>query len=130
MVRVAIPAWDGRVSPVFDTAQRVLFFDVGAEGRRPVGEGDFAGASAAERVARLKALGAQALVCGAVSAELGAMVTAAGIRLVAFVSGGVEEVLAAFEQGGLEAPWFSMPGCCGARWRRGCGRQFRGGRYR
>jgi len=127
MTRVAIPAWDGRVSPVFDAAQRVLFYDVGSDVRRLVGEGEFAGVSAAERVARLRALGADTLICGAVSAELGAMVSAAGIKLVAFVSGGVEDVLAGFERGGLGAPAFAMPGCCGARRRRGCGRQFGGG---
>jgi predicted Fe-Mo cluster-binding NifX family protein len=121
-MRVALTAWDGRISPVFDTARRVLIVDVedGLSVRRmeePLEEG-----LPDRRLARLTALKVETLICGAISRPLADMVQAAGLQLVPFVAGPVEEVLRAYVNGSLPAAVFQMPGCCGAR------RRFRGGR--
>ncbi|MFO8015328.1 MAG: NifB/NifX family molybdenum-iron cluster-binding protein, partial [Phycisphaerae bacterium] len=78
-----------------------------------------------EKVARLKALGVETLVCGAISRPLAGMIAAEGIRLVPFVAGTVEEVVAAYAQGLLPGPTFAMPGC--GRRRRGRFGRGRGG---
>ena len=112
-MRVAIPVWQGRVSPVFDSARRLLVVDFadGAETGRseqPLNE-----AFPPQRAARLKQLGIEVLICGAISRPLAGMIAASAITLLPFMSGECEEVLAAYLQGGLPSPRFLMPGCCG-----------------
>jgi len=121
-MRVAVAVWNNRISPVFDVAQRLLVCDL--EGGRVISrrEEDVSGLTPQERTARLGASGAQALICGAISRPMAAMVTATGVRLIPFVAGEVDEVLAAFSAGRLRGPAYLMPGCHRHRWGRRCGR--------
>lgn len=118
---VAIPVWNDQVSTTLDFAQALLL--VVAEGeqelsRREVKLGD----EPVERKARtIQSLGAQVLLCGAISEPLARAVSRSGIRLVPFVSGSVDEVLAAFLCGRLDDPGFLLPGTRPAsrrQWRR------------
>ena len=70
MTRVAIPDWNGQVSPVFDVAARVLVVDLegGRELRRQITL--LSGLTPAGRVLRFEALGVDTLVCGAISRPL------------------------------------------------------------
>ncbi len=118
-MRIAIPVWSGRVSPVFDVAGQLVLADVDAgtevaRQARALEETDPAG-----RTRRLVQLGTDVLICGAISRPLEAMLTAAGIQVVAQTCGPAEEVLEAFVSGQMDAPAFRMPGCRGRR------RQFR-----
>ena len=127
-MRVCIPTWGGRVSPVFDVAKRVLLVDAedGTEVSRE--ETGIPDAQPARRVGRLAELGVNMLICGAISAPLEAMLLSAGVHVVAHACGPVEEVLRAFLAGRLADGAFLMPGCCGQRRRaRSC---HRGGRSR
>lgn len=127
-MRVAIPVWQNRVSPVFDTAGRVLLSDLGEGGERF--EVPLTGANPAQRVGRLSELGVGVLICGAISRPLAMMVQSSGIQLVPWIAGEVDEVLRAYQSGSFPTDAFMMPGCCGRR-RRGRGRRMgRGGRGR
>ena len=122
MTRVAIPVWQGRVSPVFDTAGQLLIADVDgasvvARTQAPLGE-----AMLPRRARRLTELGVDALVCGAISRPLLGMLTGTGIVVVPWIAGNVDEVLGAYLNGQLRDPRFMMPGCMG----RGRGRRMRG----
>ena len=117
MMQVAIPEWEGRVSPVFDTASRVVLLRVeeGREaGRR---EAQFAGMPPPLRVQRLADLGIEVLICGAISRRLSAMCQSCGITVIPWVSGSLDEVLRAYLAGALPDPQYTMPGCCGRRLR-------------
>ncbi len=129
-MQVAIPEWQGRVSPVFDTANRVLLlrFEDGRELDRR--EAQFAGMPPPLRVQRLLDLGVDVLICGAISRPLSAMCLSAGITIIPWVSGHVDEVIGAFMTGGLPSPDYTMPGCCGQRIRARRGRGGRSGRGR
>lgn len=127
-MKLAIPVWNGRVSPVFDSARRLLLFEVFNGRVVERGETLLPEEHAPGRVERLRQLGICTLVCGAVSRPLADMIAAAGIELVPFVAGDVDEVARAYLSNELPGPAFFMPGCCGAR-RRGRGRGF-GGRMR
>lgn len=120
-MRVAIPTWDGRVSPVFDAAQRLLIVDVSAGAELNRSEEWLREQLPPQRVARLNELGVDVLVCGAISRPLAGMIAASGITLVPFVSGECDEVLAEYLKGGFPSPRFLMPGCCGRRHRRRAG---------
>ena len=111
MGTVAIPTWNGRVSPVFDTASRLLVVEVGEHGEfsrfeTDIGEPFFPG-----KTVRLTGLGVDTLICGAISRPFATMITSAGIHLIPWISGNVEEVLQAFLHGNLFDMQFLMPGC-------------------
>ena len=80
------------------------------------------------KVEQLAKEGIGTLVCGAVSQELRAMVESRGIAVIPFVSGDVEEVVAAWLAGGIGQFAYAMPGCGCMRRRHGHGRGM-GGRH-
>jgi predicted Fe-Mo cluster-binding NifX family protein len=126
-MRLAAPALNDRVSPVFDTAGRLLLLDVadGAAGGRQLVE--IAQVSLpAQRVKQLVELGVNVLICGAISRPLAVLVSAAGIALIPWVAGPVEEVLRVYLAGRLSEPRWRMPGCEN-RYRQGKSRRITSG---
>lgn len=118
-LRIALSAWNGRISPVFDASQKLLLIDVagGQEGARS--EAVLTEQAFPLRAAKVKDLGATVLLCGAISRPLATLVASSGVKVVPFLAGEVEDVLAAYLAGRLPAPEFMMPGCpCPARGRR------------
>jgi len=131
-MKIAIPVYNGNVSNVFDFAHRLLVVDI--ENGREINQSEVAleSQSLPQRVGQLKSLGANVLVCGAISRVLAQMVTASGILVLPYVTGRIDDVLQAYLNGQLVQPQFTMPGCWpGAR--KGFGRggwrcRWRGGR--
>lgn len=123
-MRIGIPHWNGRVSPVLDSAESLLVLEVAEDGSCVRSESRVEGGSIPSRASNLAGLGLDVLVCGAVSRELAEMLEASGLSLIPWVAGDIEDVIAASLGGGIDAPRFSMPGCCG----RGFGRGRGGGR--
>ena len=121
-MRIAIPSWQGRVSPVFDVAKILLLVDV--EGSRELGrnERSVVHANPLARAREVAELGANVLICGAISRPLEMGLTSAGVRVIAQTCGPVDDVLGAFLDGQLTNNAFLMPGCRGRR------RRFRGRR--
>jgi predicted Fe-Mo cluster-binding NifX family protein len=116
VMRIAIPHWQSRVSPVFDAAASVLLFDIedGAERQRE--ERQLTRTDPLARAGEFLKLGADVLICGAISAPLEAALVSADVQVIGFVCGPVEEVLGAYLSGELANPAFGMPGVRG--WRR------------
>ena len=121
-MRVAIPIADDRISPVFDVAQRLLLVIVedGRETARTTETLEETGLPL--RAKRVAELGANVLICGAVSQPLETMLISAGVEVVPQVCGNAEQVLQAFVSGEPVGEVFAMPGCGGRR------RRFHGGR--
>jgi predicted Fe-Mo cluster-binding NifX family protein len=110
-MRLAIPVWSDRVSPVFDVAGQVLVIDLvnGREvGRHlhPIAE-----VSSQRRVDALVRLGVDVLVCGAISRILEAALLAEGMCIIARISGQTDRVVRAFVANELHDAAFQMPGC-------------------
>jgi len=114
-MKAAVTVWDGRVSPVLDVSREVelLTIEQGRVTRRA--RESIASATASCKVARLMALGVEPLICGAVSEPLQQELAAQGIRVLGFVAGELEEVIAAFLAQRLPRPSLAMPGCCPSR---------------
>ena len=125
LMRVGIPTWDGRVSPVLDVARRLLLVEIEGNAEVARREADLEAVPLATRVKRIRELDVEILVCGAVSWPLEAALLSAGVRVIPQTCGPVEEVLRAFLSGRLTDEAFLMPGCCGRR-RRGRWRGSRG----
>lgn len=124
-MKIAIPQWQGRVSPVFDVAGNLLIAEVteGVEvGREQV---SLTANDPLRRAEQVVQTGAQVLICGAISWPLESALAAAGLVLYPQRCGAVEEILEAFRKGKLDEASFVMPGCCGQR-RRNRGRGGRG----
>ena len=112
---IAVPNCQGRVSPVFDVAARLVLVRLKGEA-----ELDRKDVVLFERqpdgiVRSLGELGIQVLICGAISLGLQVALEQAGIRVVSRICGELESVITAFRGGTLGQPEFVMPGCCGRR---------------
>ncbi len=120
IMNVAIPIWDGRVSPVMDTARHLLvteFADGGEVSRETV---VIPQADISSRVSFLADLGIDVLICGAISHQFERMLAASGIESFPWFRGNVDEIMAAYSGGVLQNDSFLLPGC-GRRRRRGRG---------
>jgi predicted Fe-Mo cluster-binding NifX family protein len=115
-VIIAVPKCQGRVSPVFDVAARLLLVDVrdGAKSKRR--EVVLFEKTPEGIVRNLRELRIKVLICGGISLGLQQSLEQMGIRVVAEICGEIESVLAAYQAGRLNSPEFIMPGCCGRRW--------------
>jgi len=120
LMKVAIPVWVDRISPVFDVARRLLIMEIenGVEiSREKMALNEMA---LAPRAIYIVELGVQVLICGAISWPLEMALSSSGIQVIPHICGNVDEVLKAFLAGRLINDGFLMPGCCGRR------RRFRG----
>ncbi len=120
-MRTAIPISDGRISPVFDVARRLLLVDIENEREVRRTEEALEEPELAARARRVAELGADTLVCGAISRPLESMLLSTGVEVIPQTCGPVEDVLRAFISGQLTEQAFVIPGCCGHR------RRLRGG---
>jgi predicted Fe-Mo cluster-binding NifX family protein len=106
-MRVALPAWDGRVSPVFDVANRILVVDIE---RGTVTRTSDHTLEDDNRVETLSTLGVDVLLCSAISWPVEAMLWVAGIEVVSDICGPIDEVIGAYRSGVRALATFHSPG--------------------
>jgi len=110
-MKVALPVWDNRVSPVFDFAHAILIAEIE---NRKVSSKQYLPVDPHlppfSQAANLSRLGVEILICGAVSQMLEDMIASYGIRVIPAVSGNIEEVLQAHLEGNLSSSKYRMPG--------------------
>jgi predicted Fe-Mo cluster-binding NifX family protein len=109
-MRVAVTVWDGRISPVFNTARCFRLLDV--ENGTAVDEDEvtLTETELGQKIKRLSSLYVHTVICGAISRTAEDLIHAHGIRLIPFIAGGAEEVATAYLEGNLTDPKWSMPG--------------------
>lgn len=110
-MRIAIPVWEDKVSPVLDTALKLLVVEVNDQREESrfvyhIDENDLS-----YKCHRIKRLGLDILICGAVSHAFLQMLLASGLDVIQEISGPAEEVLRAYLQGNIFQPRYLMPGC-------------------
>jgi predicted Fe-Mo cluster-binding NifX family protein len=108
-MRIALSIWEDKVSPVLDTAAKLLIVD-NDDQRESRFEVHLSEKDMSRRCAFIRGLDIDVLICGAVSRHLTKILMASGIEIVSGVSGHVEDVLQAHYQGDLAQPEFLMPG--------------------
>jgi len=115
-LKVAFAIWNKRIAPVFDTAREVLVVDI-SDGKivNEFCERLSATSSIQERLDRLRSVGVELLVCGAVSRVVKDQVETQGIKIHAFVSGYIREVIQAWLDNEIDRDAYVMPGCCRRR---------------
>jgi len=110
MVRVAIPIFRLRVSPVFDSCTRVLLVDVEHNNEIERSETYLDELSMTERVTILQKLKVKTIICSGISDMLQNMLQSVKINLITGVVGEIEQVVAAYLSKRLNEPQFHMPG--------------------
>ncbi len=122
---IAIPVLQERISPVLDTAARLLLITRrrGKEvARREFVLGPLPPEGLARSVAELRV---DVLLCAALSEPLLRALERRGVRVKPHLCGEVESVLRAFDCGQLRRDEFRMPGCWGQHSHSGCCRRRR-----
>ena len=109
-MKLALPVWENRVSPVLDTASRLLVVEVKEDGDVSRFEIFLDERDLSRRCMRIQGLGIDALICGAVTRHFSEMLKASGIDVIPGISGQPDEVLAACLEGKLAHSKYLMPG--------------------
>jgi predicted Fe-Mo cluster-binding NifX family protein len=117
-MKTAFAVWNNRIAPVFDVARHVIMVESEAAREGAPTPVLLVGDQPLQKVQQLSELGADSLVCGAISRALQALLIARGIRVVAFVAGDVQDVIDAWQQNNPNIKDFAMPGCRPNRHRR------------
>ncbi len=124
-MKLAIPMWNNRVSPVFDTAAQVLVVEITGgkvNGRQTLDVAQVPGFQRGEWLARA---GVTTVICGAVSSPQEAVLRAAGMDVIPWIRGDIEDVVCAYCSGDLDRKDFRLPGYRRLRRRRRHGRRRR-----
>lgn len=109
-MRIGLPLWGERLSPLLDTASKLLVVDRDEERERLRFEMAFQVCDLPTRCIRIQGLGLDLLICGAISRAFLDSLRASGVQILPGISGVVEEVLTAYFSGSLAHPRFLMPG--------------------
>jgi predicted Fe-Mo cluster-binding NifX family protein len=110
IMKTAFAVWKNRIAPVFDVTRRVIMVESKAAGGSAQTPVLLTGDQPLQKVQQLADLGADSLVCGAISRALQAFLTARGIRVVAYVAGDVQDIIDAWRHHQFEIEAYAMPG--------------------
>lgn len=110
-MKIAIAIWNELVSSTFDFSDRILLVEIENEKEVSRSQILLESKSLLQRVNQLKSLEADVLICGAISKTLAEMITAAGIQVLAYTTGRIDDILKAYRVGQLAESQFTMPGC-------------------
>lgn len=120
---IAITCWQNRISPVFDTAQKLLIFELNDKSEISRREEMIGFNVPFQKIHALVRSGAKTLICGAITEEIKSRIEDAGIKVLSFICGDISSVMQAFIAGRDIESEFAMPGCKNRR------RRHRRGRY-
>ena len=115
-MKIAIPIWEEKVSPVLDTATRLLITESETQKKGPRFEVFLIKKDISQRCSFIRKLEIDVLICGAVSRLFSKMLKASGIEIISGISDPAEDVLEAYLNGNLLQPKFLMPGCKRNNW--------------
>jgi predicted Fe-Mo cluster-binding NifX family protein len=106
-MRIAIPVWNERVSPVFDVSRAVRIVDI-TEGS--VTHETHHPLEREVRASTLFKLGVDLVICAAISTPLETTLKLSGIEVIPDTCGTVAEIVEAFASGDEELKRFRSPG--------------------
>jgi len=109
-MRIAISIWEDKISPVLDTASKLLIIEDKTQKESSRSEADLLEQDISQRCSFIRKLDLDVLICGAVSRQFSDMLKASGIEVISGISGPAEEVLDAYLHGDLHHSGFFLPG--------------------
>ena len=127
-MKIAIPVWEGRISPVLDTADRFLVFTT-REGIIVSSNEIYIGGKNLPEKARDIKHNADILICAALSQLIESCLISLGVEVRGWVMGNPERLVELYARGDVPGTELYMPGC-GKRHSRGCTQRHRHGKPR
>lgn len=109
-MRIALPIWENRISPVLDTAKQLLVVDVDGDKETSREIHTLPAVSLVHRIETLGHLGVDLLVCSAITRPLFIELTKSGIRIIPNVCGDADEIIKCIIAGEPIEARFAMPG--------------------
>ena len=109
-MKIGIPIWEDKISPVLDTASRFLVVETDGKQEFSRYETYLEAQGVSRRCFRIQGLGVDILICGAVSRKFLDKLMASGIRIIQGISGNPKDVLHAYLHGNIYDIQFLMPG--------------------
>jgi len=109
-MRLALPVWENRISPVLDTATRFLIVEISERGEHSRSEILLDESDISRKCRKIGSLGVNGVICGAVTRRFSELLAELGVRIVPGVSGQPDEILDACLEGRLVHSKFLMPG--------------------
>jgi predicted Fe-Mo cluster-binding NifX family protein len=95
-MRLAIPEFNGRLSPTFDFCRNILLVEMIPGEPSRITDLDLTGLEGFQRACFLKEMEIDTLLCGGISRELAVSVREHGVLIVPWLSGEIQEILDAF----------------------------------
>ena len=114
-MKIALSIFRDSISTVFDAADQLLVVEKNGDGALKHSTARLNSADGSSRAVQLKEMKIAVLICGAISRQQEAAISAAGIKVHPFVRGPVQEIITAYERGRLHTAAFALPGCRGRR---------------
>lgn len=111
---IALPVFQERISPLMDVSDRYAIFEASEGTVRHKIDISLNAESELQRVEKLKEIGVNTIICGAVSGCIARVIDEKGIRLISMVYGPVEEIITHYLAGSL-ATYCPGPAACGKR---------------
>ncbi|MCA9735091.1 MAG: hypothetical protein H6696_01565 [Deferribacteres bacterium] len=109
-MKVAIPVWEKRISPVFDTTTHILIAEINGRKLSKKEKMSLESLSVFQRIDLLEKLGVEVFICGGITRPILDSIRSKNIQTFAYVCGDAETVLKAFCDGKDIKALFSMPG--------------------
>ena len=106
-MKIAIPVWDERVSPVFDVARSIRIVDIVDGAVVDVSNREL---ESEQRTATLIKLGVDLVVCSAISIPLESTLWVSGVEVIPDTCGGAGEIIQALASGDRTLKRFRSPG--------------------
>ena len=109
-MRIAISIWEDKISPVLDTASKLLIIDDKTQKKSSRFEANLLEQEMSRRCSLIRKLDLDVLICGAVSRQFREMLKACGIKIISGISGPAKDVIKAYLEGDLLHSDYFMPG--------------------
>jgi predicted Fe-Mo cluster-binding NifX family protein len=110
-MKVALTVWDDRISPVFDSAHMLLIAEIKDNEVIKRQYMTFDPGIPLQLSNMLKGQDISVIICGAISEVPANRLEAAGMELIPFISGNIDEILEKYSRGIPINKEYIMPGC-------------------
>jgi predicted Fe-Mo cluster-binding NifX family protein len=109
-MRIAISIWEDKISPLLDTASKLLIIENETQKESSRYEVHLLKQDISKKCRFMQSFNIDVLICGAVSRQFSEMLMASGIEVISGISGPARDVLEAYQQGTPLYSEFLMPG--------------------
>lgn len=106
---LCLACYGDRLASVFDNADEFRFYEVDESQIYPAGHLSLPSKDPMDRTSAILACGVNTLICGALCGRTENQLINAGIAVLPWIRGSIEDVLDAFERNSMES--LVMPGC-------------------